>query len=679
MNPKSCLFSFFILSWSLSLYAQAPENNSERIADFLINRQGAQLTFGPIVPPLQQISGAPPAYYDYYWEFGDGQFSFEEEPSHQYSLPGEYEVQLLATGKYDNGRAPRRRTRRVTADTSVVVASTEPGPTALPDEWSDIGLKAVRSARPGEELVCILSYRNDLPVAQNGRILFFFNEKRYDAAHFTFAEARTHYGEQPEPPATGLSWRPLREDWSTDYWVSTSNDIHYQQVAIPAEDLIRDAQAKYRDVRSWHFQGMNPGEERNLFLSLDATPDMLKDTNAIITLEGIYLTEDGQSAETYTLELEIVASHDPNVMVVSDTRMGFRGVRRKDLSYKVRFQNDGEGPASRVEVTCDIPSGLNVEKVEILDYYPKCPVCPEETVTWSCLDTTLQEDKLIFTFRNIYLPGGRQDGVSDRDSTRGFIKYRLQTARGIKKRPMDSRASIVFDQNPPILTNRPKTRFKPGLSPGLIVARHFLDGTDQPSYNAVGVSISPFKPYRKYLQAELYAGLGRESNILLIPPADTISTVTDFIDPTAPFPAVIDSISRFRSEQDIQTFSIELVPVSLRYNLTDFVGIGAGPILQLDFSDITERSFQATSTQVYRCPQLDPNFPRERCEPIPELSSRSNREDSDQRKETNINVKLFADVQLGSVRRGPLVGLRGILPLAKDARAYYSVYLNFKL
>ena len=561
MSPKSFLFILCISLWGISLSAQTPAANSQRSTDFYISQSGSQYRFDPVVPPLQQIAGAPPAYYDYYWEFGDGNFSFKEQPDHQYILPGEYDVQLLATGKYDNGKPPRRRRHSVRVDTSVVVASTESGPTALPDEWASIGMKTIRSARPGEELVCIFSYRNNLPVTQNGRLLFFYNEKRYASSHFTFSEARTHHGEEAEGLEEGLTWNPPTNEWSTDYWASTSEGILYHQIAIPAEDgdeLIRDAKAKYLNTRTWRFRGINPGEQRNLFLSLDATPEMLADTNAIITLQGIYLTDDGQAAEPFTLELEIVASHDPNTMSVSDTRMGFRGVRRKELSYKVRFQNDGEGPASNVEVSCDIPKGLNLEKLEVLDYYPKCPICPEGEASWSCLDTTLQEDKLIFTFRNIYLPGGKQEGVSDRDSTRGFIKYRLKTGRGIKKRPMSSQASIVFDKNPPILTNRSKTRFKPGLSPGIILAHHFLDGTETPSYTSVGISISPFKPYRKYLQAELFAGLGRDSRILLQPPPDTVSIITDFIDPTAPFPAVVDSIHQFSSEQDIQTFSMRM-------------------------------------------------------------------------------------------------------------------------
>ncbi len=666
-----------------NLFSQTPKASIERTADFHIAQQNNRCYFEPVTPPLQQIAGAPPAYYDYYWEFGDGSFSFEQSPNHFYPSSGEYEVQMIATGKYDNGKAPRRRRRRATIDTTVVVASVEPEINVLQNEWDAIGLKAVRSARPEEELTCILSYQNNLSISQNGRLYFFYNEKRYDQAHFTFSEARTHYGEemeQTEEETLGLL--APESGASYDYWAGAGEGINYRQIAIPEEDgqsLLDDAKIKYRNHRSWRFQGINPGEARNLFISLDATPEMLADTNAMITLEALYLTDDGQVADLFTLELEIVASHDPNVMLVSDTRMGFRGVKRKALNYKVRFQNDGEGPASKIEVSCDVPKGLSLEKLDVLDYYPKCPICPEQEVNWSCLDTTLRDDKLIFTFRNVYLPGGKQEGLSDRDSTRGFIKYRLRTGKGIKKRPLSSQASIVFDANPPIRTNRPKTRFKPGFSPGLIVARHFLPGEPDPSYTAVGLSLSPFKPSRFYLQAEAYAGLTRETQQRFDPIEEMTTEITDFIDPTAPFPVLIDSFTRTTRELNTRAFSIEVVPVSIRYNLNDWFGFGAGSILQIDFEDLTENIVRQTARQVYSCRELDPNTPRERCEPLPQFSSTNTAESSNQSQETRFNFKLFADVQLGAVRRGPLLGLRGVLPFQEGADPYFSVYLNFKL
>ena len=45
---------------------------------------GNSVSFNPETPQLNQIAGAPKAFYTYYWEFGDGNYSFLEKPNHSY-------------------------------------------------------------------------------------------------------------------------------------------------------------------------------------------------------------------------------------------------------------------------------------------------------------------------------------------------------------------------------------------------------------------------------------------------------------------------------------------------------------------------------------------------------------------------------------------------------------------
>lgn len=70
---------------------------------------------------------------------------------------------------------------------------------------------------------------------------------------------------------------------------------------------------------------MKTGETRNLFVSLKGTADMLRDTSAFIHLRGVFEPLDpGVPAEEFTLEIEIVNSHDPNLIAVSEHRVNFR-------------------------------------------------------------------------------------------------------------------------------------------------------------------------------------------------------------------------------------------------------------------------------------------------------------------------------------------------------------------
>src|SRR5690606_22594499 len=77
------------------------------------------------------------------------------------------------------------------------------------------------------------------------------------------------------------------------------------------------------------------------------------------------------------------------------------------------------------------------------------------------------ENKIIFKFINIYLPGSNQRNVEEYDSTKGFVRYALRFNPRIDKKKSKSRTAIFFDKNEPVITNYATTRFKPGLSLGI--------------------------------------------------------------------------------------------------------------------------------------------------------------------------------------------------------------------
>ena len=58
----------------------------------------------------------------YYWEFGDTEYSYSENPSHIYTMPGAYQVNLTVTDDYDN-----------TSMTSIIVVVENVDPTAQAD------------------------------------------------------------------------------------------------------------------------------------------------------------------------------------------------------------------------------------------------------------------------------------------------------------------------------------------------------------------------------------------------------------------------------------------------------------------------------------------------------------------------------------------------------------------
>lgn len=648
--------------------AAAQSEPAERQADFAFAVEAQGFRFQPVMPPLQQKAGAPQATYSWFWEFGDGSFSREESPRHQYRQPGEYEVILDATAHYDNGKKAKKKRTKVPNARSEALAGTE-----LPDVFSEKGKQAIAMAsnampRAGEELVLVISYRNNGSAPTGGRLHLFFNEKKYKTSHFDFIETRAHFGEQADPlisealPAHSLP----TSAWASISGRSTAGASVFWDAPVFGilDDMLGEARGTYREEKAWRFSDLDAGAKRNLFVSLQGSADMLRDTSAFIHLGAVFAPDDPALApERFDLEIEIVASHDPNVIAVSDNRVNYRHVDACKLDYKVRFQNNGEGPASTVDLRIDIPEGLDKAAIRPVEWYPACPVCPKTPVAYSCLDTSSTPTGFRFIFRNIYLPGSRQKGVGDRDSTKGFVKYRIEAGDDMPKRSFRSRAAIVFDKNPPVYTNFTKTRFKPGLSPGIKAGYGLEPDSAKTGYFFLGASLSPYKSWRIYPQVELLAGLKG----LTEAPEQVFTTADTFSTPGA-FTRVFQTDSLIRSRQSF--VSLEL-PVLLRKNFTRFFGAGVGGSAQVFFEN-GERT-----TRVRKI--VTTFFPNE---PIPPKSDTTGFAPyTGTFSETRTQFTVFADLTFGSVRAGPNLGLRAgaILSRRRTARPFLQLSLEMKL
>ena len=323
---------------------------------------------------------------------------------------------------------------------------------------------------------------------------------------------------------------------------------------------------------------MQPGEERNIFRTLETTPEMIKDTSAVVTLRSVYVPDENYSNHMVKdTELEIVTSHDPNKMSSNGSLMNYRFVRFKRLKFKVKFQNDGEGPANTIRLESDTPEMFDKSTLRIEDMYPACPICPKDReVNYSCLDTILKKEKIIFTFKRIYLPGTQQKNVTERDSTKGFVKYSMKFGKDFHKKNTKSRTAIYFDKNEPIYTNYSRTRFVPGISIGAKAGTIFTPSRDNNQEYFAGITISPFKSYKWYLQSELFFS------------AASFETLRNF--ETSEINDIgIESIPRFTEQAKEENIATYLVPISFRYNLSNFVAVGTGPQLRVDLQSTCDQ------------------------------------------------------------------------------------------
>ncbi|WP_299678072.1 PKD domain-containing protein [uncultured Dokdonia sp.] len=544
---------------------------------------GNKVTYGATMPELNQIAGAPKAYYTYYWEFGDGNYSNEENPQHTYKKKGNYEARLWSTNNYANGKPPASRPKSVTiTDDQNDQSSLDDGPSIKTSPFKvdeDLIIKTNRDPIPEQELVVITSYKNTKDYTTSGKLYLFYNDESFKNDNFRLKDTRIHHNEtiveeQLITANTGI-------DFSSEYLTSTDSSP-FEKPKLSFRDSVKktnllntieECKTLYRNSQVIEFKDMQPGEERNIFRTLETTPEMIKDTSAIVTLRSVYVPDENYENHTVKdTEMEIVTSHDPNKMSSNGTLMNYRLVRFKRLKFKVRFQNDGEGPANTIRLEVDTPEMFDKKTLKVEDMYPLCRICPKgREVDYSCLDTIFKKDKIIFTFKRIYLPGTAQKNVTERDSTKGFVKYSMKFGKDFHKKKTRSRTAIYFDKNEPIYTNYSTTRFTPGISIGAKAGYIFNPNLDNAREVFAGVTISPFKSYRGYLQAELFFS------------ASSFETLRDF-EVSEVNDIGIESLTRFTEQADSQNITTYLVPISYRYNLNNFIALGTGPQLKLDLS-----------------------------------------------------------------------------------------------
>lgn len=135
----------------------------------------------------------------------------------------------------------------------------------------------------------------------------------------------------------------------------------------------------------------------------------------------------------------VACSHDPNDKEVTPKGCGPQGyvVMDDTLTYRIRFQNDGNAPAHLVVIRDTLDANLDISTVQTIG-----------SSHANFLTVTGRELK--WTFPAIELP----DSASDELGSQGYVKYRVAPLPGVASgTPIGNRASIYFDLNDPVVTN----------------------------------------------------------------------------------------------------------------------------------------------------------------------------------------------------------------------------------
>ncbi len=656
INQSSILiiFSFFFLfGFRIQGQELVKKDTIRKNAKVNVVLKGNEITLTPIPPKLIQVAGAPKAYYSYFWEFGDGNFSKEKTPKHTYKNKGDYEVKLWVTNHYDSGKPPSARPQKVSVKDNTSTYKT------VADMTNDFDLIINRDPVPKEKMVLAMRYKNVKKYITNGRLYIFYNERKYKNNNFEIEDIRTHHGEQliQEEEDQIVDIKEINDN--AILYSSLSNEFEeFRQVQDSTKtDLnktLKESKEYYKNWSIFNFDNLNPNEERNVFFTLKTPPEMLKDTSAIISIRGVHVPDRNfKNHSVKEKEMEIVTSHDPNKMSSNGTILNYRLVRFKTLKYKIQFQNDGEGPAKTIRLETDIPEMLDKSTLKVLDMYPKCVICPKEKVSYSCLDTTFTKKQAIFTFKNIYLPGSNQKGIQEKDSTKGFVRYSIKFGKDFHKKNTVSKTAIIFDKNDPIITNRSTTRFLPGISIGAKAGYNsYVNRNNSRSY-FIGATLSPFKSYRWYWQLELLSSLHTFNG-----DSNTSETIEDF-------PAQnIRRITRTTTISDFSNVDIE-IPLLMRYNVNNYLGLGAGiqGKLSLNENETTQTFIETTEQPIQGDGMINTID-----------NAITNKENTSF---TNFRKGFLVEATAGLARIGPSIGARYVFD-TNNENNYWQFYLIWK-
>ena len=646
------LMSLFCFLLSIFSFSQTKVKDTvTRRANITYTQKANALKFKPETPPLIPIAGAPKPSYSYLWEMGDGHYSKETEPKHVYKTKGTYKTRLAVTNNYDNGKPPATRPKTVTVTEISDEVYTE---IASIEDQNGLAIQKNADPIPDQQMEVIVSYQNLENYVADGKLYLFYNEKQFKNNNFELVDFRTYAGEREVKENLVAAAYELD---NSETYLAAENALmtaKKYKTTTTEEDLdatLLEAHKTYKNVSILEFEGVNPGETRNVFFTHKTTPEMIIDTSATVTMRSVFVPNRSfKNHKVKNLEMEIVTSHDPNKMGSNGSLMNYRLVRFKRVNFRTRFQNNGEGPARMIRLETDIPAMFDKKTFQIEDLYPKCPICPKgEEPTTSCLDTIIKQNQIFFTFKNIYLPGSTQKNVKEIDSTKGFVKYSMKFNKDFHKVNTKSRTAIIFDKNEPIITNYATTRFSPGISIGAKAGYNLFPNLENSKSYFVGATISPFKSYRYYWQAEF------------------VNSAHSYDGATTTQETFIQNSNGVRQLQRTTTTSENSninweIPVLLRYNINNFIGIGAG--LQANFN-VSEKQEQNLKTETF--------------EGITDklLISTTNESNTTKQSFTSLNTGLLLDLTIGAARIGPSLGARYVINF-EDNYNYFQLYAIWK-
>ncbi|MCX6291252.1 MAG: hypothetical protein NT126_05760 [Bacteroidetes bacterium] len=171
--------------------------------------------------------------------------------------------------------------------------------------------------------------------------------------------------------------------------------------------------------------------------SVPANPALIGDTLMSSVNVQATTSEINLSNNTASTFHRITGSYDPNIKYVEPEGSFFPGTN-SPLTYTIEFQNTGNDTAFNIEVIDTLDANLDVNTfIPLASSFPYTVEIAGHGV-------------IHFHFNSIHLP----DSVADEPNSHGFVSFSIHPKANLLDGTMISNtAHIVFDSNPPVVTN----------------------------------------------------------------------------------------------------------------------------------------------------------------------------------------------------------------------------------
>gem|GEM_PF-3161920 len=188
---------------------------------------------------------------------------------------------------------------------------------------------------------------------------------------------------------------------------------------------------------SWFVEDLEPHQRQRYQFFLIMPPASMP--FPVMDFLAEFTDEDGVVLASDLLSSELRCSFDPNDKTVKPDREGTENYLLPDeeLEYTVRFQNNGNDTAFLVTIVDVLDEYINPRTLRVIDASHE-------------VKTTFDGQEVTFTFEDILLV----DSMTNYDESYGHVTFRCKALPGLEEFvTIENKADIIFDTNPPIITN----------------------------------------------------------------------------------------------------------------------------------------------------------------------------------------------------------------------------------